>query len=209
MISGFTLMPAFCTSAAASNTARACISEISGYTMPKTATAEAEHRVELVQFVHALRDLLDGHAHLLREIVLRGVVVRQEFVQRRIEETDRRREAFQFLEDADEVFALIRQEFGERFFAVFDVVRENHFAHRVDAIAFEEHVFRAAEADAGGAERNGVGGLFRRVGVGADLQPRDLRAPVHQLLEDLVRSGCPWRRAIFRRAPGRFPKRPS
>ena len=30
MISGFTLMPAFCTLAAASKTARACISEISG-----------------------------------------------------------------------------------------------------------------------------------------------------------------------------------
>jgi hypothetical protein len=30
MISGFTLIPSFCTIAAASNTARACIAEISG-----------------------------------------------------------------------------------------------------------------------------------------------------------------------------------
>ena len=37
-----------------------------------------------------------------------------------------------------------------------------------------------------GAERDGVGGLFRRVGVGAHLQARDLRAPVHQLLEHLI-----------------------
>ena len=37
-----------------------------------------------------------------------------------------------------------------------------------------------------GAERDGVGGLFRRVGIGADLEPGGLRAPVHELLEVLI-----------------------
>ena len=59
MISGFTLMPAFCTSAAASNTARACISEISLINNAQAAAAESEHRIELVKFLHALFDLLD------------------------------------------------------------------------------------------------------------------------------------------------------
>ena len=70
-------------------------------------------------------------------------VVRQELVERRIEETDRRREAFERLEDAGEVFALIRQQLRERRFAVVDVVGENHLAHGVDAVAFEEHVLGA------------------------------------------------------------------
>jgi hypothetical protein len=35
MTSGFTLMPFFCTSAAASKIARACVSVISGYAMPR------------------------------------------------------------------------------------------------------------------------------------------------------------------------------
>ena len=53
-------------------------------------------------------------------------------------------------------------------FAVLDVLGEDHLAHRVDAVAFEEHVLGAAQADADGAERDGVGGLLRRVGIGAD-----------------------------------------
>jgi hypothetical protein len=43
--------------------------------------------------------------------------------------------------------------------------------------AFEEHVFGAAQADAGGAERDGVGGLFGGIGIGADLEASDLVAP--------------------------------
>ena len=41
-------------------------------------------------------------------------------------------------------------------------------------------MFGAREADARGAERDGVLGLLGRVGIGADLQPGDLRAPLHQ-----------------------------
>ena len=47
--------------------------------------------------------------------------MRQELVQRRIEETDGRREAFEGLENAGEVVALLRQQFRQRFFAVGDV----------------------------------------------------------------------------------------
>ena len=159
MTSGFTLMPAFCTSAAASKTARACISEISRIDDAEAAAAEAEHGVELVEFLHALLNLLDGHAHLLRQVLLRGVLVREELVQRRVEEADGGREAFQRLEDADEVALLVRQQLGERGFAGLDVVGEDHLAHGVNAVAFEEHVLGAREADAGGAERHGVFGL--------------------------------------------------
>ena len=113
MTSGFTLMPDFCTSAAASNTARACISEISGYTMPRRQPRKPEHRVELVEFLDALFDLLDGHAHLLGQVLLRGVLVREELVQRRVEEADGGREAFEGLEDAGEVALLVGQELGQ------------------------------------------------------------------------------------------------
>ena len=99
-----------------------------------------------------------------------ALVVRQELVQRRIEEADGGREALERLEDAGEVLALIGQQLGQRGLAVVDVVGEDHLAHRVDAVAFEEHVLGAGEADAGGAERDGVLGLLRRVGVGADLR---------------------------------------
>ena len=111
--------------------------------------------------------------------------MRQEFVERRIEETDRGREAFERLEDAGEILALVRQELRQRGFAVVDVVGQDHLAHGVDAVAFEEHVLGAGEADAGGAESEGVLGLLRIVGVGADLEARGFRAPVHELVEGL------------------------
>jgi len=47
---------------------------------------------------------------------------------------------------------------------------EDHPAAGGGAGAVEEHVLGAGEADALGAERHGLGGLLRVVGVGADLQ---------------------------------------
>ena len=85
----------------------------------------------------------------------------------------------------EEVVALIRQQFRERIFTHLDGVSENHFAHRVNAVALEEHVFGAREADAHGAECDGVLRLLRRVRVRADGQARGLGAPLHQLREAL------------------------
>ncbi len=154
----------------------------------EAAAAMTEHRVELVQFVHAFGNFLHAHAEFFRQRSLRGMVVRQKFVQRRVEESDGRRQTFQFTEHPGEVFALIRQQFRERFLPIVRLLGENHFAHRVDAVALEEHVLGAAETDSRGAERDGVGGLFRIVRVGADLQTGRLFAPLHQLLEVTINS---------------------
>ena len=61
---------------------------------------------------------------------------------------------FNALENPDEIFALIRQQFRQRLFAVLHVVGQDHLAHGVDAIAFKEHMLRAAQADARRAERD-------------------------------------------------------
>jgi hypothetical protein len=86
-------------------------------------------------------------------------------------------QALEGLEDAGEVALLVGQELGQGRLAVLDGVGEDHLAHGVDAVALEEHVLGAAEADAGGAERDGVLRLLGRVGVGADLELGGLRAP--------------------------------
>ena len=111
------------------------------------------------------------HAHFRGEVLLRLVFMRQEFVQRRVEETNRRRQAFQLLEDADEIVASGRAAIlASAFLRSSEVVGQDHLAHGVNAVALEEHVLGAAQADARGAERERVGRLLRRVGVGADLQ---------------------------------------
>ena len=66
-----------------------------------------------------------------------------------------------------EVVALVRQQLRQRRLPLLERLGENHLAHRVDAVALEEHVLGAAQADADGAERDGVARLLRRVGVGA------------------------------------------
>ncbi len=149
----------------------------------EAAAAEAEHRVELVQLRHARVDPRDRHAELLREVGLLLLGLRQELVQRRVEEPDGRRMALERAEDAGEILALVRQQLVQRRLPLVERLREDHFAHRVDAVALEEHVLRAAEADARRAERDRVLGLLRRVGVGAHVHARRLVAPFHQLLE--------------------------
>jgi hypothetical protein len=113
-------------------------------------------------------DLLDRDAELPGEVHLLLLGVRQELVQRRIEEADGGREALQRLEDAEEVLALVRQELRQGGFCGPASVSARIISRiGVDAVALEEHVLGAGEADAVGAERDGLGGLLRGVGVGA------------------------------------------
>src|SRR5450830_43169 len=110
------------------------------------------------------RDLGIGDAQAAPAVAEHGVRlfllvlgVRHELVQRRVERAYGHRALAHHAEDAFEVAALHRQELGERLLASGDGVREDHLAHRRDALAAEEHVLGAAEADALGAELDGVG----------------------------------------------------
>ena len=156
MISGLALKPAFVASAAASKTARACIAVISGYVMPRRQPRKPSIGLNSCSSCTRCAIFSTGMPSFCARSACDFLRVREELVQRRIEETDRGREALQRLEDAEEVVALIRQQLGERGFAVVEVVGEDHLAHRVDAVALEEHVLGAGEADADGAERDGV-----------------------------------------------------
>ena len=141
--------------------------------------------IELVELFDALMNPLGRDAQLLRQLRLLFRRVRQELVQRRVEETNRRRKSLECAEDAGEVVALIRQQLGERGLPLLERFSKDHLAHRVDAIAFEEHVLGPAEADADGPECERVLRLLRRVGVGAHDHAGRLVAPLHQLLEAL------------------------
>ncbi len=110
-------------------------------------------------------------------------------MQRRVEEADARRFSRQSAEDALEVRLLIRQQFCQSCGAAFFRSREDHFTHRVNAIALEEHMLRAAETDALGTERNGIFNLFRSVRVGTDAQLAELVRQLHHkvvVLEELA-----------------------
>jgi len=80
-------------------------------------------------------------------------------VERGIQEADGHRVALEGAEDAGEIIPLVGEDLGEGDLAGLDGLGEDHLAHGVDAVAFEEHVLGAAEADAAGAERDRVFGL--------------------------------------------------
>ena len=106
--------------------------------------------------------------------------MRQEFVQRRVEQPDRHRQPAHDLEQRDEIVALHRQQLRQRDAAGLLVVGEDHLAHGADAALVEEHVLGAAQADAFRPEPHGDAGVVGRVGIGANLELAHLVGPAHQ-----------------------------
>ena len=80
--------------------ARACISVISGYVMPRRHAAVAEHRVELVELLDAVQQRLLLVSSLPRlpdrfqlgDVDHQVFALRQELVERRIDHPDRHRQ---------------------------------------------------------------------------------------------------------------------
>ena len=119
-------------------------------------------------------------------LVGRLVLVRQELVQRRVEQADRHRQPRHRLEDALEVGLLERQQPVERRAAARLVVGQDHLLHDRQPLVAEEHVLGAAEADALRAELARAGRVLRGVGVRAHLQPAQRVGPAEDRLEVLV-----------------------
>ena len=107
-------------------------------------------------------------------------------MQRRVEEPDRHREPGHRLEDALEVLLLERQEPGQRLAPLVLSRGHDHLPDERQPVFDHEHVLGAAEPDPLGAELARLGGVRRRVGVRAHLQPADVVGPAEQELEVLV-----------------------
>ncbi len=142
-----------------------------------------EHGVEFFEAVDFCFYVGEADAHFVGEFFLGCGLVGYEFVQRGIEQTDGYSVAVHSFEDAFEVTALHGQEFCECLTASFFVGGDNHFAHGFDAVAFEEHVFCAAQADTLCAEVACLLGVAGRVGVGAYEGFGVFRGEVHDCAE--------------------------
>ena len=151
-----------------------------------------EHRVGLAQRFHDVRQFLPGDVQSAGQQLGLLSAVRQELVQRRVEQPDGHRKTIHGLEDPLEVGPLHGKQLVERAAAPGLIVRHDHLAHRRDALTLEEHVLRAAQADALGAEASRLPRVVRRVGVGAHLQAARVVRPRQDLvvgLEDGRRRG--------------------
>ena len=145
--------------------------------------ALAEHRVELAERGDAAAQLATLTPMLGGDLADELLAMRQELVQRRIEQADGHRQPRHDLEQLDEILALRRQQLGERRAAPFRILGEDHLAHGEDALLLEEHVLGAAEPDAFGAEGARLARIGRRIGIGAHLQAAEAVGPLHQGVE--------------------------
>ena len=149
----------------------------------KSATTESKHRIELMEFVHATLDVLDRNANLVRKILLLILGVRQELMKRWIEQANACRTTFKRAQDAIKVRALIRQQLRKRTLTAWRVLAKNHLAHRINAVAFKEHVLRTAQTNAFRTKRHGLAHLLRSVGVGTNAKAAIAIRKVHDELE--------------------------
>ena len=92
--------------------------------------------------------------------------MRQEFVERRIEQADGDRQRRHDPEDLLEIGALGREQLGERRAAAGLVVGEDHLADVGDPLGIEEHMLGPAQADALGAELARGAAVERGLGIG-------------------------------------------
>ena len=143
----------------------------------------AEHRVLLVELAEACTQRGRIYVQRLSQLVDLQVAVRQELVQRRIEQADRHGQARHDLEQPDEVLPLHRQDLPKCRAPAFLVLRHDHLAHGHDPVRLEEHVLGAAEADALRTEFARLLGVGRRVGIGADLHAAKAVRPLHERAE--------------------------
>ena len=71
----------------------------------------AEHRVEFVQLARAAAQVVDAQPGDLSQLGELGVALRQELVERRIEQTDRHRKPRHLAENARKIGALFGKQF--------------------------------------------------------------------------------------------------
>ena len=112
----------------------------------------SQHGVGLAQRFHNAGQIGSLHTKCSGEQFALLAAVRQELVERRIEQPDRDRQSVHRLEDPLEVGPLHRQQLGQRATPAAFVARDDHLAHRGDSVALEEHVLGAAQPDSLGAE---------------------------------------------------------
>ncbi|GAK50040.1 hypothetical protein U14_01265 [Candidatus Moduliflexus flocculans] len=145
----------------------------------KTHAAMPHHGVAFVQALSAFIEFFGVNTKAFREFVAFSLLLRHEFVQRRVNRADCDREAVHRLQCAFDVVLHVWEEFVKGGAAFCDGFGGDHFAEDEQRIfrAFAiEHVFDAEQANPFCAEFDGFGGIIRRVGVGADFQAAELIA---------------------------------
>ena len=147
----------------------------------QTASTMTHHRVEFLQLNIRSLDIFNGDAHLISNFLDCLIRLRQELMQRRIQQTNRNAAALHSLEDAFEVLCLVRLKKIE---SLLTLLRRTGYAEHTDCLntllGVEEHVFRTNKTNTFRAELNCTSSIFRRIRIGTDLHRTTLISPLHE-----------------------------
>ena len=149
----------------------------------QTAAAMAHHGVELVQGGNDALQVLHGDVHFLGQSLDVIGLGGQELMERRVQQTDGHRLALHGLVDGLEVALLHGLQLLQSLLALLQGLGDDHLTDGGDPVGIEEHMLGPAEANALGAEVDGLLGVLRGVGVGADLELAVLVGPGHDPAE--------------------------
>ena len=119
----------------------------------------------------------------LRQLSDELLMVGEELVERRIQQTDHDREAVHDPEESFEIAALEGEESIEGVLALYAVPGHDHLPHDRESILLEEHVLRAAKADPLCPQVAGPARIVGVIRVRPHLEGAELVRPTQQLAE--------------------------
>ena len=160
----------------------------------QAAATVPEHRVGFPHILHPAAHLPGRAPHVGRQFAYFLQRPRQEFVQGRIQQADRDRQATHDAQNGFEVVLLHGKDLIQRFLAGFVSTGHDHPPHRHQTVLGEKHVLRAAQADALCSEATGDVGVLRRIRVAAHAQATKAVGPLHQFGKVAPEVGCHQRR---------------
>ena len=143
-----------------------------------------------MEFMNHLGNFCNGCAKLLGNFFLPLLVIglRQELVQRWIEQSNASWQAIESSEDAFEVFLLVWQQGCQSALSSFVALGQDHLADGDDAVPFEEHVLGSAKSNTFSSESHSVEHLVGLVCVGSQSKRSVLVCELHDevvVLENL------------------------
>ena len=106
--------------------------------------------------------------------------MRQKLVQGRVKQPDCHRQSVHDREQFDKILPLHWQQFRQRRTSALRVIRENHFPHRHNPLALEEHMLRPAQPDAFRSEMPRRLRIQRRFGIRPHFHAPHAIRPPHQ-----------------------------
>ena len=120
------------------------------------------------------------NAHSVRHFLLSLQIMRNKFVQRRIEQTNSYRTTFHSLEDTLKVSLLVRQYLGQSLATSFRIFCEDHLTHSFNFFTFKKHMFRTAKTDTYSTKVASYAGIMGSICIGTYLKFRILISQIHQ-----------------------------